>query len=362
VVQLAGIFLGSGNAVTLAFYPNDRVLERHPTVSSAGAVHFASRFSSVSGLVENTLSLLRFIRVERPEIIYTNTVFPMLAIALLRMVHLLPAQTRIVHTLHSFFFDKFRSRPGRAVACAIERLMSRAIDRAIAPSEYMRQIATKIYVPSRITLIRNSLSARLEADLVSVRAARVGRVSRAACKLLFVGRADRQKGLDLLLKAVQVLRSTQSVHVTLGGVTREECLELCNALHLESVGIECLGWVDDTASLYKDADIFVMPSRWEAFGLTLLEARMAGVVCVGSDVDAIPELISPNCGVTVTKDSVTALVEGIRDVMARLPILDSACTSDDLPTYAKHERAQLELLAKLRGKDESDAQRVRGMK
>jgi glycosyltransferase involved in cell wall biosynthesis len=345
VAQLTGILCDHGHHVSLAFYPNRRKLELDRNVVRASRVAFGSRFSTPRGFMGNTLAILRSIRRETPDVIYTNTVFPIMAVAVLRIVRFLPKTTRIIHTLHSFFLDKFRSKVVRSAAAMIERVVSLSIDRAIAPSCYMQREAARIYEPSRVVLIRNSLSRQLELDILAVRAARKGRISQAPYRLLFVGRVDRQKGLDLLLCAFARLRQTTELHLTLGGVAPEEFAMLCKELGLELSGVECLGWVDDTSKLYAEADLFVMPSRWEAFGLTLLEARLAGVVCIGSQIDAIPELIPEECGVTVTGDSVPALVSGIEDAIERLRSFESASADHQLPTYASHESAQLALLS-----------------
>jgi len=209
----------------------------------------------------------------------------------------------------------------------------------------MMREAVHIYEPSKVVLIRNSLSRQLELDILAVRASRTGRIPRVPYRLLFVGRADRQKGLDVLLRAFAVLAQTIEIRLVLGGVAVDEYKDLCAELRLELNGVECLGWVENTATLYADADLFVMPSRWEAFGLTLLEARLAGLVCVGSKVDAIPELISQDCGVTVEIDSVSSLVSGIQDALAKLERLASSSVTHDLPTYPDHEAAQLALLS-----------------
>jgi glycosyltransferase involved in cell wall biosynthesis len=51
------------------------------------------------------------------------------------------------------------------------------------------------------------------------------------------------------------------------------------------------GYTADWAALWRSGDVFVMPTRNEAFGLVYLEAAAAGVPAIGSNMNAVPEII-----------------------------------------------------------------------
>lgn len=55
--------------------------------------------------------------------------------------------------------------------------------------------------------------------------------------------------------------------------------------------VRFLGWRDDVPALLAAGDLFLMPSLWEGFGLTLLEAMAQGLPVVASRVSAIPEVV-----------------------------------------------------------------------
>src|SRR5207245_655947 len=52
-----------------------------------------------------------------------------------------------------------------------------------------------------------------------------------------------------------------------------------------------LGHVPDAADLYASADLFALPSMQEGFGLVFVEAGLAGVASIGSEVGGVPEVI-----------------------------------------------------------------------
>ena len=72
-----------------------------------------------------------------------------------------------------------------------------------------------------------------------------------------------------------------------------------------------------TASLFRGADVFVLPSRHEPFGIVVLEALAAGVPTVAADVGGVGEFL-PDTPLTrlVAPDQPTALAAGIDAVLA----------------------------------------------
>ena len=107
-----------------------------------------------------------------------------------------------------------------------------------------------------------------------------------------VSRHDARKGVDVLLRALARLKET--------GVPFRACLvgdgllltqhrQLAEQLGLGGVAA-IVGPVSDSYSYLEHADVFVLPSLEEGSGsLSLLEALQAGVACVASNIDGIPE-------------------------------------------------------------------------
>lgn len=114
--------------------------------------------------------------------------------------------------------------------------------------------------------------------------------------VLAAGRVDNwhYKGFDLLIKAwgkvVSSLKSQVSSEgwkLLIAGVWRNPETRTYLDGIAEEVGvkeqIEYLGFVDDMQSLYAQSSIFVLSSRYEAFGLVLIEAMSQGCACVACD-------------------------------------------------------------------------------
>jgi glycosyltransferase involved in cell wall biosynthesis len=74
---------------------------------------------------------------------------------------------------------------------------------------------------------------------------------------------------------------------------------------------------------------------------------MAGVPCVGSQVDAIPELIPSPCGMTVPAGDVEALAHALSTVILRLPEFSAARHDDDLPSCSANRAQHVALFRRL---------------
>ncbi len=108
------------------------------------------------------------------------------------------------------------------------------------------------------------------------------------------------KGQDLLIKAVGLLRDQgKRVNCLLVGQApddhpeyRESLELLVNSLNLED-RVKFLGNRSDVPQLLASSDAFVLPSRLEGFGLVVIEAMMAGIPVIASNVDGPAEIL---CG------------------------------------------------------------------
>jgi glycosyltransferase involved in cell wall biosynthesis len=111
-------------------------------------------------------------------------------------------------------------------------------------------------------------------------------VPRHARVICFVGRLDRQKGVDVLLKSARLLRSPAAPCLLLVVGDGEQKGFLQSQAKSERLGIEVrfLGYRLDVPDILAASDIFVLPSRWEAMPFALLEAMAAGLPCVATDV------------------------------------------------------------------------------
>ena len=140
---------------------------------------------------------------------------------------------------------------------------------------------------------------------------------------LFVGRLDpSQKGLEPLVRAVAALPPSSGFRLRIVGEDwggRQGVLRLASRLDVAD-RIALVGCVSRTALLreYADADLLVLPSRFEPFGIVLLEAMAAGLPVVASRVGGIPEVVSDGeTGLLVEPGDAEALASAILRLVER---------------------------------------------
>jgi glycosyltransferase involved in cell wall biosynthesis len=130
--------------------------------------------------------------------------------------------------------------------------------------------------------------------------------------LLAVARLVRQKGLDVLLHAMRPIKdSVPDARLLLAGDGPERpALErLAHELGVAD-SVSFLGHREDVEHLMRHAWILVHPSRWEGFGLVLLEAMKQGLPIVAARVSAVPEIVIPEAtGLLVPPEDPRALAE-----------------------------------------------------
>ncbi len=111
--------------------------------------------------------------------------------------------------------------------------------------------------------------------------------------LVFAGRLVPQKALEVLISSmVRIRQQVPAVRLAIvgRGPQETEMRERVRALDLEP-HVRFLGFRPDAPSLMRQADLLVLPSRWEGLGLVLLEAMAARCPVVASRIGAIPEVV-----------------------------------------------------------------------
>jgi glycosyltransferase involved in cell wall biosynthesis len=111
--------------------------------------------------------------------------------------------------------------------------------------------------------------------------------------VLFVGGLYERKGLDILVRAMQlVLETVPSAHLfVIGNRDNPEIEAMVTDMGLDSA-VTFLGFRKNPIPYMSSASVFVVPSREEGFGNVLVEARAAQVPIIASDTGGIPTALS----------------------------------------------------------------------
>ena len=182
----------------------------------------------------------------------------------------------------------------------VERWITNRADQVVTCSHYMREHVADIYglEESHVSVIPNGIDpADLEpvADLERLRGEFAAPDERL---VVLVGRLVYEKGFQLALEALPgIIEELGGVRflVAGSGTHEAELRQQAEELGLMEHGT-FLGWIGDDVlhSLYRIADLCVIPSLYEPFGLVALEAMASGCPCIVADTGGLREIVPPD--------------------------------------------------------------------
>lgn len=163
---------------------------------------------------------------------------------------------------------------------------------------------------------------RLKAKVPSVGSSSMG------VHLLSVGSIIPRKGFDCLMAALHSLTDLPWTLSIAGDTTRnrlahEQLLGDIDHFHFAD-RVRVLGAISDAelVLLYASADVFVLASRFEGYGMVFAEAMAQGLPIVATTGGAIPDTVPPEAGVLVAPGDAVALGAALRDLILDAPRRD----------------------------------------
>ena len=218
-------------------------------------------------------------------------------------------------SFYHHYFDDWLLRWGYyRFVHACEPVALRRLQAVIANSNYTARVMAEAYhIPEqRLHVCHKSIATERYATTLALRE----QASPHPPRVLFVGGNMQRKGLPILIDAAsRVLEGFPETEFWIAGKDKAEpyMRSLCRQAGV-SERFRFLGWQsqDDLLKLYAQADIFVMPSLTEAFGVVFLEAMASGLPVIGTRVGGIPEIIEDGRnGMLVETGNVTGLGDAI---------------------------------------------------
>ena len=215
------------------------------------------------------------------------------------------ARVPLVGTFHCY--SRNRLTNGVAANIAGARRLYSKLDVRIAVSEAARWTCERFY-GGRYRIVPNGV------DLAAAMPAH-HKLGDGPLELLFVGRADARKGLPILLRAFEALRTAGvDAKLTVAGATDEEVAPLL----LDAEGVVVAGRVTDEEKwrLLGQADILCAPSLGgESFGMVLTEAFASSTPVVASDIAGYRDVVRDGVdGILVPAAEPAALGEALQSL------------------------------------------------
>jgi glycosyltransferase involved in cell wall biosynthesis len=228
----------------------------------------------------------------------------------------------VVYTVHLppyYYVTRVRKRLYQLIEGILNK---RFTSRVIYVSHSVREEALHAHLApkSRSLVIENGIHLEKytkRADRTAVR--RVLNTPEEAVVFCFVGRLTEQKGIDVFLRAIKMLPGQSGafrVWLVGDGPLRSELEQYVAKENLGSI-VQFLGYRSDVPEILQASDVFVLPSRYEAMPISLLEAMAAGLPCVVTSVGDNAKIVEDGTtGIVVPPENPEALATALRKMLA----------------------------------------------
>lgn len=222
----------------------------------------------------------------KPKICHFN--FPPLHPLLLPVLLLMKTLgIKIVYSFHGGILFERKSSFSRGIfLCQCEHLYDAIITNSRSSAGHLLRVSKNL--EKKIAVIPNGID-------ISEFSKKKSTILEGEPSLLYVGRLDHIKGVDILVRALQSVKADLPeicLHIVGKGSQENQIRKLLISQKLEN-NVKLHGHMnhEEITKLYMAADIVVVPSRDETFGITVLEAMAAGKPLIVSNRGALPELV-----------------------------------------------------------------------
>jgi glycogen(starch) synthase len=245
------------------------------------------------------------------------------------------ARTPLLVTIHATEHGRHQGwvdKPPQSTIHGLERAFARRSDRVIVCSHYMREHVADVFGLSeeRVSVIPNGIDPTELQPVPDLPALRARFAAPDERLVLLVGRLVYEKGFQLALDALPgVIRRVGGVRFLVAGSGPHEAELRAQA---ERLGLDAhgtfMGWIGDDVlhSLYRMADLCVVPSLYEPFGLVALEAMASGCPCIVADTGGLREVVPREAGLRFRARSAPSLGAMVERVLTDDALRDRLVT------------------------------------
>jgi glycosyltransferase involved in cell wall biosynthesis len=278
-------------------------------------VHFATEGA---GKFEIVSAVADWLAQDHIDLLHTHSYRPNLYARLAGVMRHTSGVKLVAH-YHNQYDDKWGQEPA---LLALERHMAASTDAMIAVSDAVRRhVAEQLHInATTIDVIPNGVDAERFANGDRIAARQALGLEQHHVVFGLIGRICEQKGQDIFTAAaIALAQDIPEARFLIIGDAENETLSARLRQNIKDAGlldvIRFTGHQSDMADIYAALDVVVAPSRWEGFGLMLVEAMAAGRPIIATEVGAIPEVIgNSGAALLIPPDDAPSLAAAMRNL------------------------------------------------
>lgn len=272
------------------------------------------RSVSFLGDLKSFLSLIKLIRISRPDIIHTHTAK---AGVLGRIAGLIAyPRAKRIHTFHGHLLNGYFAPWKTKLVVYTERVLALLSARLISIGTQVKDDLLEVGIgkSSQYSVIYPGLK---DLDIQTKKSARNDlRLSQGKTYIVFVGRLTQIKRPDRLIEIARHLKANhQKVDLLIAGAG-EKFAEIQELAGQESLPIVFLGWRNDIGRILSASDIAILCSDNEGIPLTLIQGSQAGLPIVSTNVGSVSDIVLDGESGLLTGTNTQSLIKALDELLA----------------------------------------------
>lgn len=253
-----------------------------------------SREIKIKNVKSSVIKLRKILKKIKPDIIYMHS---SMAGAVGRITNIFNFKVKLLYNAHGWYFNAKISKKKQKMYALIEKILAFRTTKIvnISKAEYDSALEYKIAPKKKMCLIENAIDFSKFKDCIKYREQTRNQFNIKENEMLIgvVGRLSEQKDPITILKAFEILcknyKNLKLMYVGSGELEEEVKQYAKQSDLLDKIIIT--GWVNDVEKYIPAFDIAVLPSKWEGFGLAIVEYMVCNKPIIASNVGGITDII-----------------------------------------------------------------------
>ena len=250
---------------------------------------------SVKPDLKAIIEIRKKLKIIKPDIVYLHS---SKAGALGRIALLFNFKIKILYNAHGWYFNAQISKKKKKIYALIEKILAFKTNKIIniSKNEYESALKYKIAPTKKMCVIENGIDFKKFEDCNNWRdkTRRKNNIKEEEIVIGVVGRISEQKDPMTTIKSFNILKKSYKGNLKLmligSGNLEQEVLYYAKQNNIEN-DVIITGWTENVEKYIPALDIAILPSKWEGFGLVLLEYMACDKPIVASNIGGIPNII-----------------------------------------------------------------------
>ena len=244
--------------------------------------------------INSIFRIKKIIKEERPEIVYLHS---SKAGAVGRLALLFDFKTKILYNAHGWYFNAEIGKKKKTFFAFVEKVLAIKTNKIIniSNAEYESALKYKIAPKKKMCIIENGIdfSKFANSDMYRTETRKKYDIDKNDIVIGVVGRLSEQKDPMTTIRVFKMIKdkySNAKLMMVGSGELEDEVRGFAKSNNIDK-DVIITGWIDNVEKYIPAFDIAVLPSKWEGFGLVIVEYMACGKPVVASNVGGIVDII-----------------------------------------------------------------------